>query len=319
MSSKPRTLYYICLLVGTVLLDSGCSTLHQPAGPGISVRDAASEFERQYSIARLTERRGDRAAARAIYERLLEQSPTESLAKHRLGVICGEEGDLATAVGHLLAARAGGLATAELDVDLGFAHLLAGNFAAAEIEFQSGLAKQQNDQRALNNLAILRAAQGRFHESLALSQQAVGRAKAQANLGYLLSQFGEVEAAVQSYHNALAQDQDLKVAAQALLQLEPLTQREQPPNPPAETGVKLVSHQEEVVPTTPKSTIVEAPQRPTRVLKSPTACSAAARDENKEEPIAQSHRSHLAPVVRLAKPYQAEPRQRSLAQEPSGD
>lgn len=175
---------------------------------------------RMISVARLAERQGDRAKAKELYRGLIMANRELPTAHHRMGVIAARERDLDLAMEHFAAARVAGLDSPDLHVDMAFAEFLGGRTLSAEMRLADVLKQQPNNRRALNNLAILRGTQGKFSESLALSQKAVGSAKAHANLGYLLAQFGDVKQAADSYHIALAQNPELDVAANALLQLD---------------------------------------------------------------------------------------------------
>ncbi len=247
------------LLVIVCVATIGCSSA-SPLRRGSTESDLA-DAERVLSIGRLTERRGEASKAQEIYEGLIANGKSPATANHRLGVMAAKNRDFDRAWKHFEAAAANGLDSSELFADMGYARLLAGEFAAAEEMFAKALKKTPSDKRSLNNMAILRGAQGRFSESLAFSQRAVGAAKAQANLGYLLSQFGDAEKAVQHYHIALNQDPSLKVAASALLQIEVAkpaepsvmaikpraiereTAKLQPPMPVAETTVAVAKDQ----------------------------------------------------------------------------
>ena len=175
---------------------------------------------RLVSVARLAERQGDRAKAKELYRGLIMANRELPTAHHRMGVIAARERDMDLAMQHFEAARIAGLDSPDLHVDMAFAEFLAGRTHSAEMRLADVLKQQPNNRRALNNLAILRGTQGKFSESLALSQRAVGSAKAHANLGYLLAQFGDVKQAADSYHIALGQNPELDVAANALLQLD---------------------------------------------------------------------------------------------------
>lgn len=175
---------------------------------------------RLVSVARLAERQGDRARAKELYRGLIVANRELRTAHHRMGVIAAREKDMDLAMQHFEAARIAGLDSPDLHVDMAFAEFLAGRSLSAETRLAEVLKQEPNNRRALNNLAILRGTQGKFSESLALSQKAVGSAKAHANLGYLLAQFGDVKQATDSYHIALGQNPELNVAANALLQLD---------------------------------------------------------------------------------------------------
>jgi len=172
------------------------------------------------ALARLAERQDDPEKARSLFEQLIAQQLELPTAHHRLGVLAAKRGNLELADLHFAQARAAGLDSIELQSDEAYNKLLAGDLVAADQLFQAILGREPKHKRTLNNLAVLRAKQGRFDEALLCSRGAVGPAKAYANVGYLFTQFGELSMAKDNYHRALAKDPDLKIAAHALIQLQ---------------------------------------------------------------------------------------------------
>ncbi len=200
-----------------LLVMTGCASI---PSFGTTAKKRGQDAEHIISVARLAERRGEFDAARKVYLNLIAEGLATGVAYHRLGVIAANENDLPRALRQFAASRAAGNDSVDLDIDIAYAHFLAGNKASADEMLSEALTKEPANKRALNNMAILRASQGRFDDCLAVSLRAVGPAKAHSNVGYLQSKFGDVDAAKNNFHVALAKDPDLKVAANALLQLE---------------------------------------------------------------------------------------------------
>lgn len=215
------TTKWIAIALVMVAMVSGCATTSGLKKKSTHAELLAGDADRAFSIARLTERRGDLPQAKELYQQLIEKEQETALAMQRLGVISAREGKLAEAIGYFESAAAEGNESVDLKLDNGYAMLLQGDLNRAEELFVTALQQEPKNKRALNNMAILRGAQGRFPDSLAYSKRAVGSAKGHANVGYLVTQFGDVADAADEYHQALADDPDLRIAAHALLQLEP--------------------------------------------------------------------------------------------------
>lgn len=184
------------------------------------------------AVARLAERQGDTEKARSLFEKLIAMQQELPTAHHRLGVLAGKRGNLVLAEEHFAQSRAAGLDSIELQSDEAYNKMLAGDLDAADQSFQAILIREPKHKRTLNNLAVLRAKQGRFDEALLCSRGAVGSAKAYANVGYLFSQFGALSLAKENYHRALAKDPELRIAARALLQLRDM------PEVPRQEGIE---------------------------------------------------------------------------------
>jgi len=108
--------------------------------------------------------------------------------------------------------------------DLGFAYLEDGNLERAEEEFRAALAINPNDRRSINNLGLCVGMDGRYEEAYTLFRRVGSDAEAQANIGYILAQRGNINDAMQRYSRALTLNPELKTAAEALVQLTSLSQ-----------------------------------------------------------------------------------------------
>ena len=95
--------------------------------------------------------------------------------------------------------------------------------AAIEIDPQN--------QSARNNLGLVLGETGRYDESLAEFRQAGGEAEAQANLAYCKTRAGDLQGAKSAYHRALSLNQELKPAAEALMQLAQQSPQPAPADP----------------------------------------------------------------------------------------
>ncbi|MCA9187696.1 MAG: tetratricopeptide repeat protein [Pirellulaceae bacterium] len=215
MPGKPEMLAIVLILA----LLSGCSTLVNFA-PQASERSIQDQLELKLGMAQMAERNGALADARQAYEEIVASNPANVLALHRLGVVAVKQGDLERAIDYLQRAVALGTPSAELMSDLGYAHLLRGelNDAAAMLSHAAEL--DPDNGRIVNNLALVAGYQGRLDECLALFRRVNSEAESLANLGFVLSQLGDLEGAKRHFLRALDLDPSLKAAANGLYYVE---------------------------------------------------------------------------------------------------
>ncbi len=93
--------------------------------------------------------------------------------------------------------------------DLGYYYFERGNLAEAERSLRQALAIDPNHQKALSNLGLVFAGEGRLDESFQAFSKVVGPAAAHSNLGVLLAKQGRYDQARQAFHQALAMDATL--------------------------------------------------------------------------------------------------------------
>jgi Tfp pilus assembly protein PilF len=187
-----------------------------------------SRFESQLSMARLSERHGDVQQAQAIYQAVIAKQRNNQLAHHRLAVLAAQNRQVAQADYHFHEALAAGPAGSELLNDMGYHMYLQHRLDKAETQFRQSLIQDPTNQAAHNNLGLVLGEQGRIDEAFHEFQLAGSEAGAHANLAYVYALSGDLDRAEQAYHHALAMDEKLKPAAEALLQL---ATRPRPPRP----------------------------------------------------------------------------------------
>jgi len=101
----------------------------------------------------------------------------------------------------------------------------------AEATFRRALEIDPKNQSARNNLGLVLGETGRYEESLAEFRQAGGEAEAQSNLAYCKTRAGDLQGAKSAYHRALSLNQELKPAAEALMQLAQQSPQPAPADP----------------------------------------------------------------------------------------
>jgi Flp pilus assembly protein TadD len=92
--------------------------------------------------------------------------------------------------------------TAELFNDMGYRLYLEGRLAEAESVFRQALFLEPRHVAATLNLGRVLARQGRIAESLAVFRQVNGEAEAEANVAYVLADWGNISAAQAHYGRA---------------------------------------------------------------------------------------------------------------------
>jgi Flp pilus assembly protein TadD len=208
-------------LLGTLggLLLSGCAQMGSWSAPRTAQKPAADRMDRPFALARLTERKGNLQNAEQMYRSLQSQHGNTPELEHRMGVVAARQGRFEEARQHFANAAAGGRESPELMTDLGYCCYLMDDLPAAEHALRSALARDPNSQRARNNLGLVLGGQGRMDESMAQFKLAGSEAEAHSNLAYVYSQTGDLKRAAEEYNLALSLNQQLRPAAEALVQI----------------------------------------------------------------------------------------------------
>ncbi len=187
---------------------------------------SAETVDLEFGIARLTERNGSPAEAKAAYMSILNDHPEHSGALHRLGVMMVKDDQTAQAVDYLEQAIAHSTndgTSHELRGDLGYVYYLMGDLDQAETNLFSAHRQKPDDKRVTNNLAIVVGLKGDLSRSLELFRSCTTEAEALASFAFVQTRVGDLEGAKASYHRALESDSDLKVAANGLIELHQKT------------------------------------------------------------------------------------------------
>jgi Tfp pilus assembly protein PilF len=215
------------LILCSVAVFSGCAQTRQLVQNPFT--RAAKQRSIQYDLAQVAEREGQLRKAADQYSELLERKPEDARYCHRLGVVKLRLGEAEEGI--QLLERAIELQPDNADIlnDLGYAYLECGELAQAEEQFQAALAIDPNDTRTINNLGLCAGFDGRMKEAHQYFRRAGTEAQAQANLGFVLAQRGELQLAMSHYNRALSVNPELTSAAEALVQLTSLTREPDAP------------------------------------------------------------------------------------------
>ncbi len=203
------------------------------AKPGFPFRAAAPEApealsstgsdshpaQGQLALARLSERREQYEQAERLFKAVMRKDPDNPVPYHRLGIIRAKQGRFQEADEYF--ARALELAPSDpaLLSDIGYCYYLQNRAAEAEEMLHRALMLRPNDQAICNNLGVLLGEQGRDREALSMFRRAGTQAEAYANLAFVYTQRGELEKAKAYYSRALTLDQEMRPAAEAMIQL----------------------------------------------------------------------------------------------------
>lgn len=188
-----------------------------------STHSNTQSFERELSLARLSERHGKPGESLKMYRAVLSKAPENQLALHRVGVIFAKQGELGQGLEHLQRAVELGDASAELLGDLGYCRFLAGDLDQAEDDLQAALDHDPQLKSARNNLGLVLGEQGCYDESLKQFMMAGTEAEAYSNLAFVKAQMGSLKEAEAHYHYALSVDRKLRPAAEGLIQVAATT------------------------------------------------------------------------------------------------
>ena len=212
---------HLAAAVLLAVIVSGCSKpLLREKGILETVAHNHESLEMLFGIGRLSERNGKPLKAIEAYQTILKDHPDHTNTLHRLGVIDAKRGLTDSAIQWLQKAVQSGPPSPELLGDLGYAYYLAGDLESANTYLNEGLARDPEDARMLNNLAIVCGAEREYDRAMNLFRQSGTEAEALASLAYIQSQNGNLTEAKASYLDSLDLDGSLEVAANGLIELQ---------------------------------------------------------------------------------------------------
>lgn len=280
-------------LLGALLLSAslagfaGCAQLRGPLAKKSGAVEV-DEATRKLSMARLLEQ-SQPVEARRMYQELIASKEKQQECRHRLAIMSVNEGKFDEADEHFRQAWAAGPPTANLLNDMGYTLYMEHRLPEAEKVLNDALAIDPKHQAATNHLAIVLGQQGRFDESLAMFRRVLTEAEAQANVGYLHAQQGDIEGAKAHLSKALTLDEGLTSAAEALVQLhrhEKIRKQEQRAANPESSA------RDEVWIDPPLHTLDPAPALPIPAHTPPAAFAPAAYAMPIQSAVPQPHAPH---------------------------
>ncbi len=145
----------------------------------------------------------------ALYEKARSKDPSLKSVSHHLAVLYDAEGDSVRSLSEYKKAVEADPKNPSLLSDFGYYYYERENQAEAEKSLRKALEIDPAHVKALCNLGLVLAAEGRFDESFDAFSKAVGPAAAHSNLGVLLAKQGRYDQAKRAFHQALALDPTL--------------------------------------------------------------------------------------------------------------
>ena len=212
-----------------------------------SIPSSDSSLRSLVALARLSERRGQTDQASRLYNVVIEREPRNPVPHHRLGVMYAKEGRFQDSDRHFTKAIELDPSNPRLLSDIGYSCYLQHRLPEAEEMLRRASAIPNDDPAISNNLGLLLGEQGRYDECMAAFKRTGDDARAHANLAFVHAQRGDLEEAKANYSRALTLNEDLRPAAQAMVQLaqhERIHRRPPPfprtPQPDARQAPELV-------------------------------------------------------------------------------
>lgn len=196
------------------------STVSKPLNPIAAKKQ--QDLVMRFDMAQVREQEGELLKARQLYEELIVADPKNGDYHHRLGVVQCREGKFDKGLESLRTADSLKPDQPEILNDLGYATMMVGKFDLAEQVFLTVLDLNPQDERAINNLGLSLGMAGRFDESYSAFRRVMPESQALTNLGYVSTQAGNCEFAVDCYSRALKLDPTNRKAAEAMTQLADL-------------------------------------------------------------------------------------------------
>lgn len=147
----------------------------------------------------------------ALYERARGFDPKLKNISRRLAVLYAQSKDATKAKVEFDNALRETPKDASLQSDVGYFYLESGDLENAEKHLVESRKLTPNHPQGTVHLAMLRAKQNRFDESLALFKEVVGLAPAHSNLGVILAKAGKRDEAIQHLEEADRLDPSLPV------------------------------------------------------------------------------------------------------------
>lgn len=183
------------------------------------------------------ERAGDLPAAREGYARIVADQPLNSVALHRLAVVCTLQGDHAAAAEAYNRALQLTPKDIELLTDAGYACYVRQEYEAAEALLKLALRYDPAEPRASNNLGLVLGMADKPTEALAAFERSQTPAMAQKSLAQVHRQRGDVDQAAACYQRAHELDPGIEIPPQFHRRSDPA---HTPENLPADRVVEVI-------------------------------------------------------------------------------
>jgi Tfp pilus assembly protein PilF len=213
-----------------MLLAAGCHTAINEAINPLAGQQEGKQGESELPLsdaaraclvtAQEMEQTGHDAEAIQLYERARQYNPKLSQCGRRLALLYERSGRFADARREYEQAIKTHPKDAELLNDYGYFQLQRGDLAPAEQTIRKSLDIKPKFQRAWGNLGLALAYQGRYDDAFQAFEKAAGPAEAHSNVGLILVQHGQPEAARKHLQEAIMLNAELEQPRRALAWLD---------------------------------------------------------------------------------------------------
>lgn len=150
-----------------------------------AAKAASSDLTPWLKNAAEAEAKGELAAAKGLYQKILDKDANNAEAHHRLAVIADQQQDASTADEHYLKALTLNRRDADLLSDMGYSLFLRGKLDESERRLKEALEANPYHRGAHSNLGLVYGRQGKYDQALAAFRQSGTEADAQRNIAQL--------------------------------------------------------------------------------------------------------------------------------------
>jgi Tfp pilus assembly protein PilF len=215
--------------------------------PAAPLRSAGKELtaeqtvEVSWAAAEELKKQGLEADALTHYEKVRQHDPQHADLAWRLAVLYDRQGNTSRAAAEYERALRADPHNSDLLNDVGYFHLQRDDLPQAEQRLKEAVARSPSNERAVVNLGVVLARQGRADESLACFARVLPPAQARCNVGLILAQLGRTEEARRHLQEALRLDPTLAQAKAFLAALDRPIHPAETPSPTPPVGTRAAS------------------------------------------------------------------------------
>jgi Tfp pilus assembly protein PilF len=210
-----------CLnLASNFLIDENTKPIAGNAGAKEKLLPPKECAEICLTIGTELEKGGYLADAAIQYEKVRKLDPKTQVVGRRLAVLYDQLGEERRALTEYDDALKRTPKDADLLNDYGYFHYSRGRWQPAETAFRQALAQNPTHERAIINLGMTLAQQGKLDEAMQTFVKINSQAQAKANIAFALATQGKRALAMQAYREALQIEPGLMSARQGLATLE---------------------------------------------------------------------------------------------------
>lgn len=219
----------ICIvgsLFAGLVFQVGCVSMLSPTATPSRMQAYNDDIAAKYVTANDLERAGKFEQARQIYQELHTKHPRNGDYLHRLAVVNTQLKRYGEASNYYERAQVANPRNVRLLADMGYFAYMRGDLSYAEQILRDAQKIKPNDRRVINNLALVKASQGKLQECQTVLKGLGDEALALESLAYIYSVRGDTGLAEQKYREALALNPELKSAQAGLAELAKRSENE---------------------------------------------------------------------------------------------